>query len=130
MSSNIEKELDFADYDKDEPEENKATAKDGVKVAGGKVAVQAVAGTVAVQTADVNVAVQVALTQEEIEAFMTRMTTEDKDRVLVVVYGVSYLRSVKQFFFPGSSTNVLNLKKLQDSRRKLDVYSIKFNRRD
>ncbi len=48
MSSNIEKELDFTDYDKDEPEESKATTKGAVKVAGGKVAVQAAAGTVAV----------------------------------------------------------------------------------
>jgi hypothetical protein len=43
MSKNIEKEVDFAEYEIDEPEESKA-AKDAVKAATGKVAVQAVAG--------------------------------------------------------------------------------------
>ena len=38
MSANIEKELDFADYDKDEPEESKAAAKAAKKAADGKVA--------------------------------------------------------------------------------------------
>jgi hypothetical protein len=62
-----------------EPEESKA-AKDAVKAAAGKVAVQAAAGA--------DVPVQAAPTQKEIDAFMARMTTEDKDRVLVA-YGVS-----------------------------------------
>jgi hypothetical protein len=43
MSKNIEKEVDFAEYEIDEPEESKA-AKDAVKAAAGKVAVQAAAG--------------------------------------------------------------------------------------
>ena len=62
-----------------EPEESKA-AKDVVKAAAGKVAVQAGAG------ADVDV--QAASTQKEIDAFLARMTPEDKDRVLVA-HGVS-----------------------------------------
>jgi hypothetical protein len=37
MSSNIEKELDFADYDKDEPEESKAAAEAAVNAAASKV---------------------------------------------------------------------------------------------
>ena len=56
-----------------EPEESKA-AKDAVKAAAGKVAVQAGAGA--------DVATQAAPTQKEIDAFMARMSTEDKDRVL------------------------------------------------
>ncbi len=36
--SSIEKEIDFAPYDMDEPEEGKASAKAAVKVAVGKVA--------------------------------------------------------------------------------------------
>jgi hypothetical protein len=80
MSSNIEKELDFTDYDKDEPEESMVVAKAAVKVAAVKVPVH---------PADANVAAQAAHTQKEIEAFMVRITTEDKDRVLVAVYGVS-----------------------------------------
>ena len=43
MSKNIEKEVDFAEYEIDEPEESKA-AKDAVKAAADKVAVQAAAG--------------------------------------------------------------------------------------
>ena len=62
-----------------EPEESKA-AKDAVKAAAGKVAVQAAAGA--------DVPVQVPPTQKEIEEFMARMTTEDKERVLVA-HGVS-----------------------------------------
>ena len=62
-----------------EPEESKA-AKDAVKAAAGKVAVQAAAGA--------DVPVKVAPTQKEIEEFMARMTTEDKERVLVA-HGVS-----------------------------------------
>ncbi len=42
MSKNIEKEVDFAEYEIDEPEESKA-AKDAVKAAASKVAVQATA---------------------------------------------------------------------------------------
>jgi hypothetical protein len=38
MSSNIEKELDFADYDKDEPEESKTAAEAAVNAAASKVA--------------------------------------------------------------------------------------------
>jgi chemotaxis protein histidine kinase CheA len=41
MSANIEKELDFADYDKDEPEESKAAAKAAKKAADSKVAKKA-----------------------------------------------------------------------------------------
>jgi hypothetical protein len=62
-----------------EPEESKA-AKDAVKAAAGKVAVEAGAGA--------DVATQAAPTQKEIDAFMARMTPEDKDRVLVA-HGVS-----------------------------------------
>ena len=70
MSANIEKELDFADYDKDEPEESKAAAKAAKKAA------------------DIKVAVQAAPTQKEIDAFVARMNPDDKDRVLVAM-GVS-----------------------------------------
>jgi hypothetical protein len=73
-----EEHLDIDPCDKDEPGESKV-AKDAVKTAADKVAVQAT---------DDNVAAQAAPTQKEIEAFMARMTTEDKDRVLVA-YGVS-----------------------------------------
>ena len=38
MSSIIEKEVDFADYDKDEPEESKAAAEAAVNAAASKVA--------------------------------------------------------------------------------------------
>jgi hypothetical protein len=62
-----EEHLDIDPCDKDEPGESKA-AKAAVKAAAGKVAVQAAA--------------QVAPTQKEIDDFMARMTTEDKDRVL------------------------------------------------
>jgi hypothetical protein len=41
MSSNIEKELDFADYDKDELEEGKTAAKTAVKGVSAKVAKKA-----------------------------------------------------------------------------------------
>ena len=66
-------------YD-DEPEESKAAAKAAVNAAAGKVAVQAGAGA--------DVAAQTAPTQKEIDAFLARMTPEDKNRVLVA-HGVS-----------------------------------------
>ena len=53
MSSNIEKELDFADYDKDEPEEGKAAAKAAVKAASAKVA-KKTADTKAVEAKEKN----------------------------------------------------------------------------
>jgi hypothetical protein len=62
-----------------EPEESK-TAKDAVKDGASKVAVQTAAGA--------DVAAQAAPTQKEIDDFMARMTTKDKDLVLVA-YGVS-----------------------------------------
>ena len=65
-----EEHVDIDPCDKDEPEESKAAAKAAKKAADGKVAVQA------------------APTQKEIDVFMARMTTEDKDRVLVA-HGVS-----------------------------------------
>jgi hypothetical protein len=62
-----------SDFIDDGPEEGKVAAKAAKKAADGKVAVQA---------ADGKVAVQAAPTQKEIDDFMARMTTEDKDRVL------------------------------------------------
>ena len=76
MPKNIEKELDFAEYEIDEPEESKAAAKVAVNAATGKVAKEAVPTK------------ETAPTQKEIDAFLTRMTPEDKDRVLVP-HGVS-----------------------------------------
>ena len=66
-----EEHLDIDPCDKDEPGESKAAAKAAKKAADGKVAVQA------------------APSQKEIDAFVARMTTDDKDRVFVALGGNS-----------------------------------------
>ena len=72
-----EEHLDIDPCDKDEPGESKA-AKAAVKAAAGKVAKKAVDG----KAADDNVVAQGAPTQKEIEAFVARMTPDNKAGLL------------------------------------------------
>ena len=99
MSANIEKELDFADYDKDEPEESKAVAKAAKKAADGKVAKKvvdakeknfqdAIAEKAAKETA-----------QKEIDTILAGLKPDQKAKLLaaqgVVASPVSILPRVK-----------------------------------
>ena len=71
MSSNIEKELDFADYDKDEPEEGKAAAKAAVQ----EKRFQAALAEKAEKEA----------AQKEIDAILAVMSPEHKGRMLAAM---------------------------------------------
>jgi hypothetical protein len=81
MSSNIEKELDFADYDKDEPEEGKAATKAAVNAAAAKVAKKAAdAKEKRFQTALAEKAATEAA-QKEIDDFIAKLSPNDKGRI-------------------------------------------------
>jgi predicted metal-dependent hydrolase len=80
MSSNIEKELDFADYDKDEPEEDKVAAKAVVNDAAAKVAKAADAKEKRFQTALAEKAAAEAA-QKEIDDILAKLSRNDKGRI-------------------------------------------------
>ena len=90
MSSNIEKELDFADYDKDEPEEGKAAAKAAVKATSAKVAKKA-ADTKAVEVKEKNFQDAIAqkavvdAAQKEIDDIQAGMNPDQKARMLAAM---------------------------------------------
>ena len=82
MDENIEKELDFADYDKDEPEESKAAGKAAMKTADGKVAKKAAdAKEKNFQDAIAQKAV-VDAAQKEIDDIQAGMNPDQKARML------------------------------------------------
>jgi hypothetical protein len=88
MSSNIEKEVDFADYEKDdydEPEEDKTSTKVAVKAVSAKVAKKAAdAKEKNFQTAlDEKAAKDAA--QKEIDDIMEKMSPDQKGRMLAVM---------------------------------------------
>jgi hypothetical protein len=84
MSSNIEKELDFADYDKDEPEEGKAVAKAAVNNAAAKVAKKAAAQEKRYKAALAEKAEKEAA-QKEIDAILAVMSPDHKGRMLAAM---------------------------------------------
>ena len=85
MSSNIEKELDFADYDKDEPEEGKTA----VKAASAKVAKKAAdAKEKRFQAALAEKAVTEAA-QKEIDSFLAKLSPNDNGRMRAAICAVA-----------------------------------------
>ncbi len=80
----MEKELDFADYDKDEPEESKAAAKAAKKAADTKVAAQAASAEKRFQTALGEKAAKDAA-QKEIDDIMANMSPDQKGRMLAAM---------------------------------------------
>ena len=83
MSANIEKELDFADYDKDEPEESKAAAK-----AAKKADKKADEKEKNFQDAIAEKAAKEAA-QKKIDAYMAKMSDDDKAGLLAALGVVS-----------------------------------------
>ena len=88
MSKNIEKEVDFAEYEIDDgPEESKA-AKEAVKTAAAKVAKKAAAQEKRFQAALAEKAEKEAA-QKEIDAIMEKMSPDQKGRMLAAIGVVS-----------------------------------------
>ena len=89
MSSNIEKELDFADYDKDEPEESKAAAKAAVNAASAKVAKKAADAKEKKFQAAIAEKTAKDAAQKEIDDIMAIMSPDQKVRMLAAMGVVS-----------------------------------------
>ncbi len=83
MSKNIEKEVDFAEYEIDEPEESKA-AKDAVKAAAAKVAKKAAAQEKKFQAALAEKAEKEAA-QKEIDTILAVLSPDQKGRMLAAM---------------------------------------------
>ena len=81
MSSNIEKELDFADYDKDEPEEGKTA----VKAASAKVAKKAADAKEKRFQAALDEKAAKDAAQKEIDNIMKNMSPDQKGRMLAAI---------------------------------------------
>ena len=85
MSSNIEKELDFADYDKDEPEEGKAAAKAAVKAASAKVAKKAADAKEKKFQAAIAEKANTEAAQKEIDCFLAKLSPNDNGRMRAAI---------------------------------------------
>jgi hypothetical protein len=85
MSSNIEKELDFADYDKDEPEESKAAAKAAVNAASAKVAKKAADAKEKKFQAAIAEKATTEAAQKEIDTILAGMSPDHKVRMLAAM---------------------------------------------